>query len=300
MLKFILLFFALAISQIAFGQTSKTIIPFDLTSYNNISIKAILNQKDTLRLMLHTGATDLTLIESAVKRLKSISFDKTIDGVKSWGGTTDGVRESVNNKLSIEGLNWDSLTITENKYSGQFTDGKCGLDLFDGKYLAFDFDKKNITVSQKMPKKLKGYEKHKLTYQSGMLFIEAACKTEKDSVFTHKFLIHSGYAGTILLDDAFANNHKLSEKLKITDEKALKDSYGNVIKTQKAILPEFQIGTKTLSDISVGFFPGGLGRQKMSAIGGDVLKRFNWVIDAERKFIYLKPNKNYDMAYSKV
>jgi hypothetical protein len=299
-MKYIIAFFALAISQTLVAQKNKTVIPFQLTSYNNISIKAILNQKDTLQLMLHTGATNVTLIESSVKRLKSIGFDKTIEGVKSWGGASGEARVSERNSLAIEGLKWDSVTITENKFSGPNTDGKCGLDLFDNKYVAFDFDKKIITLTDKLPKRLKGYEKHKITYENGFMFMEADCVIEKDSVLSNKFLLHSGYAGSILLDDKFANSHNLSQKLKIIGEKELKDSYGNIIKTQKAILPAFKIGNQTLADVSLGFFPGSIGRQKISSIGGDILKRFNWVIDAKRAFIYLKPNSLYNVPYSKV
>jgi Aspartyl protease len=253
MQQYIITFLTLAICQITFGQTDKTIIPFQLTSFNNISIRAVLNQKDTVQLMLHTGATDVTLTEEATKRLKSPIFDKTIDGIKSWGGQTDEARVSVHNSLTIEGLRWDSLSITENKHSGQFTDGKIGLDLFKGKFVAIDFEKKVIILSDKLPKRLRGFEKHQLSSDNGFVFIDADCEIEKNNVLTNRFLIHSGYAGSILLDDKFANDNKLNEKLEIVGEKELKDSYGNVIKTKKAIMPALKIGKHPLSDVSVGF-----------------------------------------------
>jgi hypothetical protein len=298
--KYFILFGVLITGHLLHGQSSRTSIPFQLTSFNNISIKAILNQKDTVQLMFHTGAMNVTITEEATKRLKSLHFDKTIDGVKSWGGVSDEARVTEYNSLAIEGLTWDSITITENKHSGQFTDGKFGLDLFEGKTVQINFDKKVLSVSEKLPKRLKGFEKRKLSYENGFMFIEADCEIQKDSAIPHRFLVHSGYAGCILLDDKFANEHKLAEKLKITGEKELKDAYGNVLVTKKAILPALKIGHHVLPDISVGFFPGAMGIQKISAIGGDVLKRFNWIIDADRTFIYLKPNNNYKMPYIKV
>lgn len=59
------------------------------------------------------------------------------------------------------------------------------------------------------------------------------------------------------------------------------------------IIPAMLNGTDTLhlmfhtaaNDITL------IGRQKMSVIGGEVLKRFNIVIDAERSFIYVRPNQ---------
>jgi hypothetical protein len=285
------------ISQIALGQKGKTFIPFQLTAYNNIAVKAILNQKDTVQLMLHTGATDVTLTETAVKKLLTPIFDKTIDGIKSWGGTTDGARISNNNSLAIAGLKWDSLTIAENKNSGQFTDGKFGLDLFGDKFIEIDYDKKIIIVSDKLPKRLKDYEKHKLTYENGLLFLEADCTIENENNLANKFFLHSGFAGGILFDDKFANENQLSEKLKITGEKELKDSYGKILRTKKAILPVFKIGKNLLQDIPVSFFISDLGIQKVSAIGGDIIKRFNWIIDAKRNFVYIKPNSNFHISY---
>jgi hypothetical protein len=295
-----LILLMLAISQISVGQAKKTLIPFELTTHNNISIRAILNQKDTVQLMFHTGATYMTLTEDATKKLKSIAFDKTIDGIKSWGGRTDGARVSEHNSLAIADLTWDNLSITENKFSGASTDGKFGLDLLENKVIDIDYDKKIITVSDKLPNRLKGYEKHKLTYKNGLMIVEATCNVSKDSVLTNSFFLHSGYAGSILIDDKFAKDHKLNERLKITGEKELKDSYGNVLKTKKAILPIFKLGNHTLRDVPVSFFISDLGIQKISTVGGDVLRRFNWIIDAKREFIYLKPNWNFGLVYSKV
>ena len=55
-------------------------------------------------------------------------------------------------------------------------------------------------------------------------------------------MIHSGYGGSILYDDNFSAENSLGEQIKIIDEKELKDSYGNVLKTKKGILPKFTIG----------------------------------------------------------
>lgn len=269
----------------------KTIsIPFHLTPYNNISIQAILNGQDTLKLMFHTAASSVTITEEAAQKTKSLVFDGTLEGIKSWGGSDNEARLSKNNTLQIGGIKFEDISIWENKYSGQETDGKFGLDLFTGKVLRLDFEKKRLTLSSSMPKQLKQYQKLKLTADGDLMFVEAKCKFG-DSILSNNFLIHSGYAGGILLDDEFAQKHQLGEKLKIVGEKALKDSYGNVLKTKKAILPSLKIGSEQLVDVPIGFFEGAIGRQKMSVMGGDILKRFNIVIDAKREFIYLKINK---------
>jgi hypothetical protein len=290
------IFFYLSIG--VFAQKNQQ-IPFRLTTHNNIVIKAILNQKDTLNLMFHTGASDVTLIEEAIPKMKTIQFKGKVDSVGSWGGNNNSSDFSVKNSLKIADFDWQNITVWKDKYSGPTTDGKCGLDLFENKFLAFDFDKNLISISTKLPKNTKKYEQFALEFSRGLLFIKAICEIDT-SRFGNKFMIHSGYAGDILLDDKFANDNKIGQRIKITGEKVLKDSFGNSVVTKKGILPMLKLGNMHLENVPVGFFEGTIGRQQMSIIGGDVLKRFNWIIDADRKYIYLKPNGLFKMEYSKV
>jgi hypothetical protein len=274
------------------------IIPFQLTAYNNLSVQAILNKKDTVYLMFHTASGGVSLTDVAVKKLQTLHFDRT-DTLKSWGGGDNEARFSRNNSMQMGALQWDDVSLWENKNTGQYTDGKFGTDLFASKVVEIDFDKRVIIIHASLPKKIKKYQKLKMTFENDCMFIESLCETGS-STFAHKFLIHSGYAGALLLDDQFVHKNKIAEKLKITGEKSLKDSYGNILKTQKAILPAFKMGQTTFSHVPVGFFGGAIGRQKMSIIGGDILKRFNIIIDAQREFIYLKPNSLRKSAYINV
>lgn len=284
--------------QTAWGQEQEFVIPFQLTEQNNISVKAILNGKDTVNLMFHTAASSVTLIEDATKRMKSLIFNSNIDEVKSWGGEANAARLSENNVLQIGELKFTGISIWENKYSGAKTDGKFGMDLLVGKVIKLDFEKKSLIVTSTLPKDIKKYEKCKISFENDMAFLEASFKINK-IILKNKFLVHSGYSGSILFDDQFANENKIAEHLKIIGEKELKDSYGNILKTMKAILPSLKIGTAKLANVPVGFFSGAIGRQKMSVMGGDILKRFNIVIDAKREYIYLKPNKLKNEEYVK-
>jgi hypothetical protein len=273
-------------------------IHFQLTPYNNIAVKAILNQQDTVVLMFHTAANSMTLTEATTQKLKSLRFEGA-DSVKSWGGADNTSRFSKGNQLQIGSQQWQDVAIWENKNSGQNTDGKFGTDLFANQVIEINFDQHNIIIHPTLPRRLRKYQKLKLTFENDMLFLQAAC-TINDTALPNKFLIHSGYAGAVLLDDKFTNNNKISEKLAIVSTKELKDSYGNVLKTRKAILPAFTIGNLTLQQVPVGFFEGAIGRQKMSIIGGDILKRFNWIIDAQRNYVYLKPSKLKNSSWSTI
>lgn len=298
-IKISLIFSFILCSQFLFAQQNKgkQVIPFQLTAHNNLSIQAILNGKDTLNLMLHTAANALAITEEGIQKMKNIQFERT-DTVKSWGGGNTS-RFSASNSLQIGALYWEKLPIWEDKNSGPSTDGKCGLNLFENKVIEIDYDKKQLVIYDQLPKHVKNYEKLKLSFENELLFVEGNCVIGNQT-YPNKFLIHSGYAGTILLDDQFVANNNIDGQLTVVGVKELKDSFGNSIKTKKAILPSLLFGKQKLTAIPVGFFEGAIGRQKMSLIGGDVLKRFNIIIDAKRQYIYLKANQLHQSAYTNV
>lgn len=270
--------------------------PFTFTPKNNIAVDAILNKKDTVSLMLHTAAESITLIEESITKATSVLWN-TEETVESWGGKSTS-RHSNSNTLQIGGFNWTNLPIWENKNSGPGTDGKFGPSLFKDKALHISFTSHKITVYKTIPTKIKGYTKVPLYSKDGFMFLGGVSSIASKK-YKNSFLIHSGYTGFLLFDDNFAKTNKLDSLLKITDTKTLKDSYGNVLKTQKAILPKFKVSKTTFKNVPIGFFKGAIARQSMSVLGTDFLRRFDFYISADRKFIYLKPNKNASLAYSK-
>ncbi|HQR33601.1 MAG TPA: hypothetical protein PLK30_12765 [Blastocatellia bacterium] len=265
------------------GRSAVT-IPFTLTDHNNIVVSAILNDTDSLNLMLHTASSDLRLTEDAVRKSKTIKFTAT-DKVKSWGGEADS-RSSKGNRLQIGELKRDSIDIWEDKNSGYDTDGKFGLDFFQNRIVEIDFDQRRIALHDKLPGKVEMYERLKIESQNGLLLVVGNCLIE-GKTYTNKFLVHSGYSGGALLDDAFAANAGVDGKIKITEESSLKDSFGNTIKVKKGILPVFMLGSSRLSNVPVGFFAGNIGAQKMSVIGGEILKQFNLIFDIANHDLYI-------------
>jgi len=273
-----------------------TRIPFHLSSDNNLMFQTVLNGTDTVNLMLHTATSDLSLTETAVARLKTLHFNRTDEHIKSWGGSENSTRYSAHNRVQIGTLQWDSIAVWEDRQSGQGTDGKFGLDLFRGKTVELDFDQQVLVVHDTLPAACATYDKLALRQQGDMLFVEAALRDGSHS-WKNEFLLHSGYAGALLLDDAFVAASGIDTQLKVLSEQKLTDAYGHVLKVKKATLPSLQLGRYTLVQVPTGFFEGAIGRQKMSILGGDVWKRFHVFIDAARAFIYLKPGGLMDLPY---
>ena len=144
-----------------------------------------------------------------------------------------------------------------------------------------------MLLHDQLPDYTDQFEQQQLILDRGFWFLRADSKIGEQS-FPNQFLIHSGYGGNILYDDDFAKKYRLGQYLPIVEESELKDSYGNVLKTKKAKLPGLTIGKSTINELSVSFFEGAIGRQKMSVMGGGVLRRFHWIFDLEAATVYVQ------------
>lgn len=258
-------------------------IPFRMTKYNNLIVKAQVNQKDSLDLMFQIAMEEASVSPERTRSADHILFK---DGI------SDG------NTVSVGTNTYQDVRFFENELTGHEADGKIGTGIFKGKIFEIDYDQNRFSVYKTMPD-LKGYQAVPLLYRNGQYFIQAENIIDGKSV-TADFLLQSGYSGGIIYSNAFADGKDLDQKLKITGEKTLKNSAGKSITTKNGILPILKIGNFTLKEVSAGFFTGELKTQKASYLGADVLKRFNWIFDAERKTVYIRPSRYFADAYFKI
>lgn len=260
-------------------------IPFVYSSQNNMAFDVCINHKDSLVLMFHTAASGLSLIESSTQNMQSIAWESE-DLVESWGGESSS-RFSQNNQLSMGSFAWDSIGIWENQRSGPETDGKFGPDLFAQQIIEISNSAQTLIIHDSLPEHANSFQKLPLIDEDGLFFIEARVGFA-GSTYPHRFLLHSGYGGALLLDDVFVQESGLGASLEVISEQELRDSFGNIITTKKAILPQFNIGDTWLEALEVGFFEGEIAQQKISLIGAALLRQFDILIDADREFIYFK------------
>lgn len=263
-----------------------TVIPFELNRDGNIVVAARLNDRESLRLMLHTAATDLALTRAAGAKLESLRYDEATH-IESWGGGAES-RVSHHNRLAVGDVVRDELDVFEDLNSGAETDGKFGLDLFGSRVVHIDFGRRRIAVSDELPPDIARYQRLPLTVEDGSPFVEGTC-TFAGERHTTRFMLHSGYAGSVLLDDAFAANSGVDGRIEITETTALTDSFGHRIEVRKGRLPQFALGEVTLEDVAVGFFPGTIGRQQVSVVGMAVLRRYDLVFDLAHQALFIAP-----------
>lgn len=262
-------------------MNAQTHIPFRLTPYNNIIVKALVNDRDSLDLMFQIAMQDGAISPMRVHKVENISFDSE--------------DYSPSNKVEIEGQVWNNIAFENNQISGYESDGKIGMSLFKDKVLEINYDESEFIAYDALPN-VEGYVSVPLLYRNGVMFIEMTSVIGgKD--YKHKFYLQSGYSGAILYDDNFSEVNNLNQQLVTISEKELKNSQGKSVITKNAVVKQLEVGGVLLKEVPVGYFAGELKNQPLSLFGADMLKRFNWIISADRAVAWIKPSKYFKAPY---
>ncbi|MEL6589521.1 MAG: hypothetical protein AAFQ68_05550 [Bacteroidota bacterium] len=283
-MKTILSFILLLSGTTLFAQSPDK-LHFQLNEANNMMVDASLNGRDSLKLMFHLAESEVSLTEAAVARLDSIKLQ---DGgtANTWGGT-HSIKAATNQQLQIGKWQWDSLMIFVDRLSGPGSDGKFGPRLFGDHLIELDFTHQLLILHPQAPDALADYASIPIEMDGNLMFVEVQSRLG-DSLLTHRFMLHSGYGGGLLFDDAFAEQHQLGEQLTIIKEQKLKDSFGNVLTTKQAIMPGIGIAGLEMEEVLVGFFEGEIKRQSISVMGMEVLRHFDLIIDPKAATLYLR------------
>ncbi|QBO58147.1 pepsin/retropepsin-like aspartic protease family protein [Chryseobacterium salivictor] len=258
-------------------------IPFRITKHNNIIVKVLVNDKDSLDLMFQIAMEDASISPERTRRADHILFKDEI---------SDG------NIIKIGNKKYENIRFFDNELTGHEADGKIGTGIFKGKAFKIDYDNNRFVIYDKMPD-LKDYQSIPLFSENGQFYIVADNMIDGEQKEVY-FLLQSGYSGGVVYSNEFADGKTLDTKLKITGEKIMKNSAGQSVTTKQGILPFMRVGNFVLKDVTAGFFVGDIKTQKRNYFGADLLKRFNWIFEADRNTVYIKPGKYFYEPYYKI
>ena len=275
-------------------ETAQKEIPFKLTKWNNISVPAMVNNDSQVNLMFHTATSDASLTTKAFEELTSADSAKEVD-VETWTGSST-TAFSKGNSLSIGPLLLEDVTIFRSRESGHGTEGKFGPPQLGCNFIEVNWTSNLIRLHESLPEKVQGWKRLPARVENGVMFIHGNLQLGEQQV-SHSFLLHSGYSGFALLDDEFVAREEAIQQLEIIEESELTDSSGKKLQTQKAILPSFFVDGAEFSNVPVSFFSGAIGRQKMSVLGGDFIKRFHFLLDLENHSLYLTKSELFDSEF---
>jgi hypothetical protein len=255
-------------------------IPFVLTEFNNLKLKAVLNKIDTLDLKFDSGTTGLLLTNEAIKNKTHLEIGDEAD-----------------NRLAIGNMFWDSLRVYPVELSGQGTDGRFGWDLFDGKIVEIDYDKNIFIVHSRLSKIDKTYLRFEIEYTHTLFCIQAELQV-KDIKYPNRFLFDNGYQRTIMLDTVLMKEQHYPEDLEIIKKVIMRNGQGKEIPVITVNNERLNLGRQSLFNIPVQLLTtGNPARFTTHILGNEVLKRFNTILDFQHNYVYLKPNGLIDQPY---
>lgn len=260
-------------------------IPFAINKHNTNSIKVVLNKMDTLNLNFDSGATEVVLIEEALKNKVKSKLDlyNTLHDIKV------GSRAYQSKVYDIQ-------------LAGHGVDGLLGWDNFDGYIVELNYDKNIMVVHSKLPKAVKqnkAVDKFKMKYFNQVFYIEGRI-TQGRKTLKDWFMFDTGYQKTAVLDNDLLNKSKFPvAEMAVIRTDTLLGIMKNKIPVVTSKLESLKIGKHELKNVPAQILTTNkpVRGANVHILGSDVLKRFNTFFDFQENVVYLLPNQLYEADY---
>lgn len=280
-----------------------TRIPFIQLTGGIVIIQAMLGDyPDTLNFILDTGSSGISLDSTTVEYLKihPIPSGRTIRGIAG----IHKVSFVYNQKLHFPGLTIDSLDFHVSNYNiltavyGERIDGLIGYSVLSRYILKIDYDSLSIDICSK----------GSLRYPKGGYLIKPAISTlvsqhvrVKDAVtLNSRFLYDMGAGACMMLSKDFVNDSALiRKKRKLWPKEG--EGVGGKIEMYATVIREIKLGPFRFRKVPVYIFDDVFNITSYPYLGGllgnDILRRFNVILNYDKRDIYLLPNSHFSEPF---
>ncbi len=270
-------------------------IPFTLTAFNAIHVKAIFNNRDTVNLHFDISSFDFRLTRDAVLKKTKLLAHQT----EALAGTKAPNYNDIEKvfKVQMGNLIWNNPEFVVTGFTAREMDGRFGGNIFEGKSVEIDYEKSLLIIHSKVPKNTKAYTKSKLEFVHSFPCIKSTLSV-KDKQYEGLFILDTGADKALFLDSLWVVKQQFPTDLPTIKITTFRDPRGVKYESKVVLCPAFSVNNYALSNIPATLLgsknPTGF---SINLLGNDVLKRFNTILDFQNDFIYLKPNKLMGMAY---
>ena len=299
--------FLLSLICLASGHAQKnsanakliTQVPFSTFTGGVVVVKAqLVGYPDTLNFIMDTGSGGISLDSSTCIRLNIVPTltDRLIMGI-------GGVRQLryVNNKsLLIGSIQVDSLNFHVSDYDilssvyGDRIDGIIGYSFFSRYIVKIDYDSSQMYVFTKGNIK---YPKGGHMLKPALLNLPVQGATLRDSrQLDARFYFDTGAGLCLLLNADFIRDSSILN----TDKKPFPtqaQGMGGKANMEITTMKELKLGPYRFKNIPVYIFEDEFNVTSYpylaGLIGNDVLRRFNLILNYEKKILYLTPNSHF-------
>jgi hypothetical protein len=256
------------------------------------------NYPDTLNFILDTGSGGISLDSATCERLKikSVPSDRTIRGIAG----VRNVRFVYNEKLHLPGLTLDSMNFHINDYEiltsayGEQIDGIIGYSFLSRYIVKINYDSSRIQV----------YSKGWMKYPRGGFLLRPILATlpiqvarlEDNRDVSSRFYFDTGAGLCLLLSAEFVGDSAVlnpRRKPVMTQGEGL----GGKMEMQLTTIKEFRLGPYRFKKVPTYIFDDAYNVTAYPYLGGlignDILRRFNIILNYDRRDIYLVPNTHF-------
>ena len=276
-----------------------TTFPFTVFTGGVILVRATMGEfPDTLNFILDTGSGGISLDSATCQRLKLVPqpSDKTILGIAG----VRQVRFIYNTTLHLPGLTVDSLNFHVNDYDilssvyGEKVDGIIGYSFFSRYIVMIDYDSAKVSVYSKGTIK---YPKggHLLRPVIASLPVQSATVRDGENV-NARFYFDTGAGLCLLLSSDFVSDSSILDpkrKTYLTQAQGL----GGKASMRLTVVKELRIGPYRFRKVPTYIFDDDYNVTSYPNLGGllgnDILRRFNVILNYDRREIFLLPNSHY-------
>jgi hypothetical protein len=294
-----------AFSQEEFVEPSKFITRFSFVQMTGgvIILQGQFDSfKDTLNFILDTGSGGISLDSATVDYfgLKGTPSNRTIRGIA-------GIRNVSflnNSTLHLPGLSIDSLNFHINDYSiltavyGEKSDGIIGYSVFSRYIVKVDYDSS----------KLEFWTKGLYKYPRGGYLLKPVINTipvqqlrvKDERTINARFLYDMGAGLNMMLSTDFLNDSSLlDKKRKLFTKEA--EGLGGKIDMAMTVIKEIKLGPYKFRNVPIYVFSDTFNITSYPFLGGlignDILRRFNVILNYDRRDIYLVPNSHFNEPF---
>jgi hypothetical protein len=262
---------------------------------------------DTLTFILDTGSGGISLDSMTVEYfgLKKTPSDRTIRGIAGMR-TVSFVN---GRKLHFPGLTIDSLDFHVNDYSiltsvyGEQIDGIIGYSVLNRYILKINYDSTFIEF----------WSKGSLKYPRGGFLLKpiistlpiSTARVRDDASINARFLYDMGAGLCLMLSTEFIRDSTLLHKRRKFHAKQA-EGLGGKVDMHMTVVKEFKLGPYKFRNVPVYVFDDTYNVTSYPYLGGlignDLLRRFNVILNYEKRDIHLLPNSHFsepfDYSYS--
>ena len=276
-----------------------TTVPFNTLTGGVVVVKVRLEgYPDTLNFILDTGSGGISIDSTTCLKLKipSEASDKLVLGI----GGVRNVRFVNHQSLYLGSLKVDSLNLHVSDYSilssvyGDKVDGIMGYSFLSRYIVKIDYDSSMMTV----------YSKGAMRYPRGGFLLRPAlvslpvqaARLREDVTTLSKFYFDTGAGLCLLLTTDYLNDTALFSKTKRMFPTQAQ-GMGGKANMELTTLKEFRLGPYRFRNMPTHVFTDQYNITSYpylaGLIGNDILRRFNLLLNYEKKSFYLTPNSHF-------